>query len=83
MGAVYSSFSPGDCRGQVVELSSRTRQLQNGSLRIWDLRETDAGNFTCRAENALGADEIIVTLVVQGQVKFPHTSLFVTQSEVT
>lgn len=40
--------------------------LSNGSLAIVNVRTSDTGNYTCRAENRHGADEIVISLVVQG-----------------
>ena len=52
--------------------------LSNGSLAIVDVRTSDTGNYTCRAENRHGADEIVVSLVIQGTVSddLVHSAFF-------
>jgi hypothetical protein len=50
-----------------VPLGDRIRMLSNGSLAIDDVRSSDAGDYTCRAENEDGADEIVISLAVQGK----------------
>ena len=46
---------------------NRVQVLTNGSLRIHHVTTRDAGNYTCRAENVYGTDNIHVALVVQGE----------------
>ena len=43
------------------------RKLDNGSLLVTGVLPSDADNYTCRAENQNGADQINVALVVQGE----------------
>lgn len=55
-------------RGSVVVVendSDRIQILENGSLIISDVQSTDAAEYTCRAENEHGADEITHSVVVQ------------------
>ena len=54
------------CRGEPLVQDERVHIYDNGSLWISDLQGKDAANYTCRAQNDLGADEIQITLVVQG-----------------
>jgi len=49
-----------------VSNSERVLTLANGSLAIVGVRPSDTGNYTCRAENRHGADEITISLVIQG-----------------
>ncbi len=41
--------------------------FENGSLWLQNIQGTDAGNYTCRAENQHGADQITISLGVQGE----------------
>jgi len=52
--------------GVTVANDGHLLTLSNGSLAIVDVRTADTANYTCRAENRHGADEIVVSLVVQG-----------------
>jgi len=52
--------------GVAVSSAERLLVLSNGSLAVVDVRPSDTGNYTCRAENKHGADEIRVSLVIQG-----------------
>ncbi len=54
-------------RGSVVAEEGRVKLLHNGSLWISNVASTDAGNYTCRAHNQHGADQVTVALRVQGQ----------------
>ena len=54
-------------RSDSLEVSKRLEVFANGSLLINDVRGTDAANYTCRTENIYGADEIKITLIVQGR----------------
>jgi len=49
-----------------MQSNDRVQVLRNSSLIIRDVQSSDASDYTCRAENKYGADEIIVSLVVQG-----------------
>jgi len=49
-----------------VSNSERLLALSNGSLAIVDVQTSDTGNYTCRAENRHGADEVVISLVIQG-----------------
>jgi len=49
-----------------VSNDERLLTLSNGSLAIVDVLTSDTGNYTCRAENKHGADEIVISLVIQG-----------------
>ena len=53
-------------RRHPVVNTPRINKLANGSLSIRHLVPADGGNYTCRAENGHGADEMTVALVVQG-----------------
>jgi len=56
--------------GVTVTNDGHLLTLSNGSLAIVDVRTSDTANYTCRAENRHGADEIVVSLVVQGTLRF-------------
>ena len=51
----------------------RFKLLDNGSLAIGEVRSGDTGDYVCRAENEFGADEITVSLIVQGIDSKQHT----------
>lgn len=55
-----------------MSITDRIQLLSNGSLTIDDVRSADAGDYTCRAENEHGADEITVSLAVQGSVRLAY-----------
>ncbi|XP_064651143.1 cell adhesion molecule DSCAM-like isoform X4 [Lineus longissimus] len=52
-------------RGQPLRTNERIRIHPNGSLEISNVQSSDAANYTCRASNVYGADEITISLVVQ------------------
>ena len=54
-------------RGLPIDEDERVQVLSNGSLRIRHVTTRDAGNYTCRAENKHGADEMTARLIVQGE----------------
>lgn len=43
-------------------------ELRNGSLLIDSVEDSDDGNYTCRAENRYGSDEVVIALSVKGQL---------------
>jgi hypothetical protein len=55
-------------RGQPLRTDDRIRIHPNGSLEISNVQSSDAANYTCRASNVYGADEITISLVVQGEL---------------
>ncbi|XP_067391212.1 hemicentin-1 isoform X2 [Emydura macquarii macquarii] len=52
-------------KGVGVQISSRIRQLSNGSLAIYSTANEDAGDYTCVATNDAGVVERSVTLKLQ------------------
>lgn len=57
-------------------LHSRTRVDPQGTLIIQRVAPEDAGNYTCRAANEVGADEETVTLYYAGTRDTLASSLF-------
>ncbi len=49
-----------------IVYGERIQTFSNGSLWISSIAPADAANYTCRAENVHGADQILVELRVQG-----------------
>lgn len=53
----------GVTRGQ-----SRIKEYHDGSLVVTDVKGTDAGNYTCTANNLYGSDAITYSVTVQGKL---------------
>ena len=51
----------------------------NGSLQVSEVQSTDQANYTCRAANVYGADEITVALVVKGKSPLTEAIAFIRQ----
>ena len=47
--------------------STKYAILQNGSLWIRDIEDTDAGNYCCQAANIAGVDLSITNLIIYGK----------------
>ncbi|XP_006825869.1 cell adhesion molecule DSCAM-like [Saccoglossus kowalevskii] len=61
-----------------IEPTDHLQLYQNGSLYITGAQPLDAGNYTCRAHNHWGTDEILVQLKVQAPPKSPRLSVSLT-----
>ncbi|XP_010773062.1 leucine-rich repeat neuronal protein 2-like [Notothenia coriiceps] len=65
-----SSFSPGQPQDNTAcNPSQHYRLLPEGTLEMNKVTQSEAGLYTCIAENALGADTHTVTVGVHGRVK--------------
>ena len=53
--------------GEPLSFTNRLRVFENGTLRIDDVQSTDAGRYTCRAENNLGTVESKVAVTVKSK----------------
>ncbi|XP_064598583.1 cell adhesion molecule Dscam1-like [Liolophura sinensis] len=58
-------------RDHSVRGSARVSELRNGSLLIDSVEDSDDGNYTCRAENRYGSDEVVVALRVRVRADIP------------
>ncbi|KAH3791376.1 hypothetical protein DPMN_144860, partial [Dreissena polymorpha] len=56
--------------GRPVKLSDRIRQLNNGSLVIYDSTSSDAGEYKCVATNDVGTSEGVAMLTVREPPSF-------------
>ena len=74
-GCTCGFFCAGVFSGVPVSNDEHLLQLSNGSLAIVDVRASDTGNYTCRAENRHGADEVVISLVIQGSCPCPTASV--------
>ncbi|XP_074653669.1 cell adhesion molecule Dscam1-like [Tubulanus polymorphus] len=65
-------------RGKMIRNGKRFHVFPNGTLEIRQIESSDAANYTCRAFNVHGADEITVSLVVQAPPKQPFVTVAAT-----
>jgi len=49
--------------------SDRVKVTSDGLLRIKEVQPEDAGKYSCVVKNLLGADEKVVTLIVQSKIQ--------------
>ncbi len=49
-----------------LERDGRHSILSDGSLRVYDMRKTDGGNYTCAVVNVLGTVQIMHSISVDG-----------------
>ncbi|KAK3933321.1 Down syndrome cell adhesion molecule-like protein Dscam2, partial [Frankliniella fusca] len=61
--------------GQAEDSNSRAVVLGDGSLRLGPLAPQDAGNYSCRAANVFGSDEVLYRVVVVGPPAAPALAL--------
>lgn len=68
-------------RGVVLSpFGNNNRVLPNGTLVLFDVQSSDAAEYTCRAENENGADEITASVIVQAPPRSPVLSVSMTTS---